>query len=450
MRKETMKSILLVLLVGTSLFFTWNIWGLQPYHEELENNTFFENIPISDEKRKFNEVIKPYQMFIHSNDEHFSSFQNKLLGDLWKEMQRWEFTGSNQEISRTFTNDSFLNWVDGSEDHQAKIEMRFFTGLPIDTLQTMLEWDEELDQDLQIDRIYLNVPKENETQKVYFFSTEEMTMVEASVNLTSANRYVNQVFTRRDELVSHFTFNVEGGNEFILPTEETELNSYQYVTNEIEYERFKNALFTNSRIVKQDINLSRNRFTDGTRELNIYPNQHLVEYVNPIPTNTNSVPASYLIDQSVGYLNDHGGWTDDYVLFDVDEYNQEVEFIMSVQSIPVIYSTENPFGPTVISQKWGQNEIAIYDRPLYQLTTNISTQTSTIMSGKKVEEILTSNPTINLEEMKNIFVGYELSGPVDQKYVQLSPAWYIELKDGNLLKLNESETEMRGDESGVE
>lgn len=450
MNKESIKSAILIVLVCISLFLTWNMWSLQPYLQEFQDNTFFDSVPISSEKREFYEVIKPQQLFIHTKENHYSTLDNSLLEGLWMEMQDWEYTSSDQRISQTLTEQKFTDWIHGLEE--AKIELRFFDHIPVETIQGFFDWDSDKNDSINFDRIYLNVPKENETQKVYFVASDEMRMVETSVNLATANQFVTNLFNKKEELPAYFAFHSNDGSEFMLPVNEVKLNSFQYVINEISAEKFKNALFTNPRIVKQDVNLSKNRYTDGTRELNIFPNQHLVKYVNPIPFDTNAIEPNHLIDQSVSYINDHGGWTDEYVLFNIDEFNQEIRYIMSLDSIPVINSVSEPYGPTMISQRWGQNEIAIYDRPLYQLNKSISSQPqpTTLMSGKRVEELLVDSANFNELDIKNIFVAYELGGSADQNYANLTPAWCIELEDGRLLKIQDTKQAAGGDDNGME
>ncbi|WP_226668676.1 YycH family regulatory protein [Metabacillus litoralis] len=449
MNIESIKSAILIVLVCISLFFTWNMWSTQPYLPEYQDDKFFDSNSISNEKRQVYEVVKPQQLFIHTNENHYSTLDDNHLEDLWLEMQEWEYTTSDQRISQTFTEQKFNIWIHGLEE--AKLELRFFDKIPIETVQSFFDWNSDKDESLDFDRIYLNVPKENEIQKVYFVATEEMRMIETSVSEETANQFVSNLFNKREEFPTYFGFYSNDGTEFMLPTNELKLKSFQYVTNEIGAEKFKNALFSDPRLVKQDVILSKNRYTDGTRELNIYPNQHLVEYVNPIPFDTNSIQPSHLINQSINYINDHGGWTDNYVLFNIDEFTQEIRYIMSLDSIPVINSVQESYGPTMISQRWGQNEIAIYERPFYQLKERpISSQPVTLMSGKKVEELLIDSDNFDDMEIKNIFVAYELGGSVNNKYVNLTPAWCVELQDGTLLKIKETKQKVGGDEIGVE
>ncbi|WP_299089806.1 two-component system activity regulator YycH [uncultured Metabacillus sp.] len=445
MNKESIKSAILVILVVISLFFTWNMWSLEPTYEKFEGEMLFESVPIDeDAQRKMYEVITPQQIFIHSGDKHYSSIKDSYAKSLWKEMQNWEY--SNQQ---GLSKQDFEEIVSGT--NIARLELRFFDEIPIETFQSMIKWKDETSSLFAFDRIYLRVVKQNEIQKVYFVSASEKEIVEASVNNLDANVFVSDLFSKREQFQPYFAFQAGEDQEILLPENQLEVDNFQYFTEVIDDEKFKNALFSRPRIVKQDVNSTRNRYTDATRELNIYQAQHLVKFANPTLRISNSVDAYTLFEQSYNYLNDHGGWTDKYVLFDIAESEQEVSMIMSIESIPVINSMESPYGPTKITQTWGQNEIAIYQRPSYQLMhPPLTNNSTTLMSGRKVVEIIQNNQLIDASQIYNIFIAYELGSSDKEQIVTVSPVWCIKMKNGELMKVREILEQTVGDENGVE
>ncbi|MBO1514935.1 YycH family regulatory protein [Metabacillus bambusae] len=448
MNKESIKSAGLIALIVISLFFTWNIWSLQPSYDNFQNNGFYESVPISEGTRDFYEVIKPQQLFFHGAENHYSTITDtNSMQSLWKEMQDWEYSNERNQ-STTYTKEKLQSLIHGNGE--AKLELRFYDEIPMATFQSMVDWDKDINQTIEFDRILLNVEKDSEVQKVYFVSYDKMKVVETTVNQSEASLFVGELYNKREEFQPYFSFQTGQGNEIMLPENQVELESYQYFTEEIEGEKFKDALFVNPQIVKQDVSISKNRYTDGIRELTIFPTTHMVKYVNPTLKDTNPVGANFLIEQSIKFLNDHGGWTDNYVLFDIQESDQEVKFIMSIQSIPVINSMENQYGPTMISQRWGQNEIAIYERPLYELMTPLSSNTVTLMSGRKVEEIINKNQQLDKTQINNIFIAYELGGSDSQQTVKVTPVWCIEMMDGTLMKMTEVVEQPGGDENGLE
>ncbi|KKI89519.1 hypothetical protein WQ54_24455 [Bacillus sp. SA1-12] len=444
MNKESIKSAILVILVVISLFFTWNMWSLEPTLEEFEDETLFESVPIDETQRKMYEVITPQQLFFHSGDKHYSTINGSSANELWKEMQNWEY--SNQRGSST---QGFEALVRGKNNQS--LELRFFDEIPIETFQSMIKWEEETSSLFAFDRIYLPVVKENEIQKIFFVSASEKEIVEASVNNLDASDFVADLFGKREGFQPYFVFQAGEDNEILLPENQMKVDNYQYFTEVIDDEKFKDALFSKPRIVKQDVNRNTDetRYTDATRELTINPAEHSVNFANPTLRISNSVDDFTLFQQSFTYLNDHGGWTDRYVLFDINESVQEVSMIMSIQSIPVIRASNSSFyGPTMITLSWGQNEIVNYTRPSYQLIHSISDDSTILMSGRKVEEIIRNVQQIDdLSQIYNIFIAYELGSSSDnEQIVTVSPVWCIKMKDGTLMKVEQT----GGDKNGVE
>lgn len=448
MNKELIKSAILAVLVIISLFFSWNVWSLRPSNEELQKQILVEKDPIIAKTKKLFEVVKPQQLYIHDHGTHYSTLNADHLNSLWREMQGWKYTYSNERVfPKSFTKGDLEQLI--HEDVGANLELKFYEEVPLETFQSMIEWDTEINGITSFDRILLKVAKANEVQKVYFVSDHDMKIVELTVNHEEASHFVSNLYEKRGEFNPYFVFNSGGINEILLPEREVNLFSYQYLFEDIEGERFKETLFSNPRIVKQDADISKNRYTDGTRELSIFPNTHSMRYVNPVLRDPNLIEAKALVEQSIAFINDHGGWTDDYVLYDILENDREIEFIMTIESIPVINSNEEPFGPTKISQRWGQNEIAEYERPSYHLKSQFLNGETTLMSGRAVVEVIKGDERLRKESIKKIYIAYELGASDRQDVVEVSPVWCIELNDGTLIKINEILEKPKGDENGL-
>jgi regulatory protein YycH of two-component signal transduction system YycFG len=449
MNKEPIKSAILAVLVIISLFFTWNVWSLRPFNEELQNQILVERDPINEETKRLFEVVKPQQLYIHDHEAHYSTLNADYLNDLWREMQGWKYNYSNEGSFATSVTKGELDYLI-HEDEGAKLELTFYERVPLETFQSMIEWDTEINGITSFDRILLKVAKANEVQKVYFISDYDMKIVELTVNRVEASQFVSNLYEKRRELAPYFSFNEGGKSEILLPEREVKLSSYKYLSEDIEGEKFKETLFSNPQIVKQDVNSSKNRYTDGIRELSISPSTHSMMYVNPTLRDSNPIEANALIEQSIAFINDHGGWTDDYVLYDILENNQEIEFIMTIESIPVINSKEKPFGMTKISQRWSQNEIAKYERPSYHLGSRFLNGESTLRSGRAVVEFIKGHEQLKKERIKKIYIAYEFSASDRQEVVEVSPVWCIELNDGTLMKINQILERPKGDENGLE
>ncbi|WP_240486427.1 two-component system activity regulator YycH, partial [Bacillus haynesii] len=57
-----------------------------------------------------NEAVKPQQMFIHENGQHYLLNDTTLYSQLWDDMSRWEVK-SLKDISDKFDRQQFKNWL---------------------------------------------------------------------------------------------------------------------------------------------------------------------------------------------------------------------------------------------------------------------------------------------------------------------------------------------------
>jgi len=444
MKKESVKSAILTALIIISLLLTWNMWTYQPTLFDAKKETdVYEVMPITNTIKKYYEVIKPQQLFIHDGENHFSTMDASHSNDLWMKMQSWEYSDLESGVE-TFSSGENLK-----EIQKNSIELRFLNEIPMKTFQAMLEWDADT-ENVQFDRIYLKAGETGGIQSVYFVSYDKMRYVESSVNNNSeATQKVKQLFNDRNNLEKYYSFNISEGKEIFLPVNEPKMVKHQYKVEEIAGSRFRDALFSNSSVIKQDSITSKNSYTDAISLLDIYPEQHRVYYVNPAVDDSVPLEASTLVDQSIKFLNQHGGWTDEYMLFDIDDKENKISYIMQIHSIPVIPFDEYP--QTMIIQKWGQNEAASYERPSYRIDFEINSNNEImLMSGKKVEELLKANNDIDKEDISNIYIAYQLENVENQGIVNVTPVWCIEMNNGKLKTFKDEIVQSGGNANGME
>ncbi|MFC0273087.1 YycH family regulatory protein [Metabacillus herbersteinensis] len=449
MNKENVKSVVLTILVLISILLTWGIWTFQPSYEEIQSSTYFENEPISVEKREVYQAIKPQQIYFHEEKNHYSSFKAQYLKDTWKEIRKWEITGAIDQ-SNLYSADEFLNWVHG-EDGKNKVEIVFSDEIPMKTFQSILNWETDGMSYTGFDRMIIPAVSDSEEQKIYFVSYDEKKVIETKVDNSISRDFIKAQFTDKEDFYTYNIYEIGEGNSILLPEGNFSIKKVKYLRDKIDGEKFKQALFSNPSRVRREISISKNTYTDGTRVLNVFPNRQELRYVNPTIRNTAPVEPDLLIEQSIGFLNNHGGWTDDYHFFNLDEMNQEVSFRLSINSIPVFESFENGSGPTVIRQIWGRNEIAIYERPLYSLSSDFPPEDITLPSGDELLNLIKKNQQIQLNHIQNIFPAYELGeSQSDPQLVEIIPIWCLQMRDGSFVKLQSKQDVLGGGSSGLE
>ena len=127
MNFERAKSIILIILVGTSIFLTWSIWTYEPEYDQFEQSSEF--IKIKSDVQIVSDVIKPVSILFHGNGQHFQTSNPVEINEMEKEFSQWRFSGikevSVKRLQRKF--DDFVH-EDGS------IEIEFSDDIPICSL----------------------------------------------------------------------------------------------------------------------------------------------------------------------------------------------------------------------------------------------------------------------------------------------------------------------------
>ncbi|MBD1379835.1 YycH family regulatory protein [Metabacillus arenae] len=446
MNIENIKSALLTLLVLIGIFFTWNIWTYQPNYDSLPDSPLLESSPISQETKEVHEVIRPFQIILHENKKHYGSYHDSSIKSVWKELRRWQFE-TTFDITNQFSDKEFYQWIHG-EDGNNKIEIVFSDEIPIKVLQTIFNWKTEETFYQSFDRIVLPEAEKQGNQKIYFASYENQTVFEVTVGNQMALETVANIFEDKENYEPYFSYKVNSRKVFFLPANSLTFYKKQFLTETISGEKFKQALFNNPLYVRQEVGFSRNIYTDATRLLEIYPKQNELTFVNQGSEPTVSLEGGDAILHSINYLNNHGGWTDNYKFFHING-NQEVTFNLNVDSLPVFESKEQPYHPTTIRQRWGSVEISNYHRPTYKLGNNaFETSQSSLPTGEKLIEYLKNNE-YNLGEIKSIFPAYELTS-TDQQVVVVTPVWCLETEMSNFITIGSKSSDQGGKEIGLE
>ncbi|MRX73409.1 hypothetical protein GJU40_14785 [Bacillus lacus] len=450
MKHEQVKSFLLIVLIAASLFFTWNIWTYQPNYDFAQNPELLPNEPINSEQRSTIEVVKPYQMFMHQGGQHFGTYSEAEINKLWTSIGKWEITDT-RDVSANFSKEEFISWVHG-EDQETKLEVLFSDNLPIETFQSLLNWGFESSGYVSFDRMVLPVTDQQD-QQIYLVSYEEQKIFQLTANAAEAKNIVSGMFQDVSAHPEFFAHSVSPEKVLLLPKERLNFQSIQIVTETIKGDVFKQALFSNPSIVNQDTRPDGERyFTDGTRVMEISPYTGLVKYIDPTVDQPIFIEAK-AIQQSINYLNNHGGWTDTYRFFRMNLKRhevQEVSFQLFINNLFVLPDGKSSM-PTEITQVWGNNEIASYTRPSYRLRTNLSDgENSSIESGDELLARITRDGSIDLSSVVRIMPVYELSSSAENMIVELNPVWSIEDRAGSLKIVNDLPEKLGGNTSGLE
>lgn len=426
MNFERAKSIILIILVGTSIFLTWSIWTYEPEYDLFEQSSEF--IKIKSDVQIVSDVIKPVSILFHGNGQHFQTSNPAEINEMEKEFSQWRFSGikevSVKRLQRKF--DDFVH-EDGS------IEIEFSDDIPISLYKTVLNITDKEVPEFSFDRIIIKQKDISGNESaVYFVSYDQEEIYQGMVNSKKLRNFMDSFY--RGSYDKHPEYTAETINSkrtLFVPENPVKINRLEYYIDYLDIGDLKSALFINPKYVRQEPVSVGEEYTDGTRLMTVNKDNYLISYINPAQKSKLFGSSSDLLQKSIDFINDHAGWeNNNYRFAYMSENEPRVVFRLFVNGYP----TFNESGMTEIEQIWGKEEIYSYDRPYFKLDSVLPSVGSpeTLQSGKEVVNQLKSKDNIDFNSVEDISIGYKLNKSLDSKLVTLvtlEPTWYYRVGD---------------------
>ncbi|TVX76947.1 transcriptional regulator [Peribacillus simplex] len=441
MNFERAKSIILIILVGTSIFLTWSIWTYEPEYDPFEQSSEF--IKIKSDVQIVSDVIKPVSILFHGNGQHFQTSNPVEINEMEKEFSQWRFSGikevSVKRLQRKF--DDFVH-EDGS------IEIKFSDDIPIALYKTVLKIRDKEVPEFSFDRILIKQKDiSGKESAVYFVSYDQEKIYQGMVDSKKLRNFMDSFYRGSyDEHPEYTAETINSKRTLFVPENPVEINRFEYYIDDLDIGNLKNALFNNPKYVRQEPVSVGEEYTDGTRLMTVNKDNYLISYINPAQKLFGS--SSDLLQKSIDFINDNAGWEDNNYRFAyMSENEQRVVFRLFVNGYPAF----NESGMTEIEQIWGKEEIYSYDRPYFSLDSVLPSEESgkTLKSGREVLNQLKSKDNIDFKSVEDISIGYRLNKSLDSKLVTLvtlDPTWYYRVGDKWFIVPFEE----GGDQSGLE
>jgi regulatory protein YycH of two-component signal transduction system YycFG len=444
---EKVKTMILTVLVLSSVFLTGALWTYQPKYNFIENadSDYIQNVSISNAQVDAGIIIRPSKILIHKDGKHYGIVQETEMDKLMKQVKKWSFDEF-ENISSTVSKKDFLSFLYG----KGKIEIIYPDDFPIEMYHYIFKIEDKGIEGVNFDRIVIPVEKEEEAL-VYFVCMKERKIYKATVNNFSLQEIQNTYYDQAKKYPRYFAYEIDAAKSLFIPEDSITMNRLQYYTDELDADKFKDALFSNPSFVKRDLLTYGEVYTDGSSLMNVNSTQKILSYVNPAAQKTAIQGEDpLLIQKSIDFVNEHGGWTDTYHFAQWDEEKRKVVFRLVTNSYPVF----NRFGMSEVVEEWGDSEIIKYYRPIFRLEiadrTNVSVQ---LPSGREIVEQLQNMKGFEKELVDDIALGYELViDPQRDKIVVLEPAWFC-LYGGTWRKIvfkENEEMQRGGDVIGLE
>lgn len=444
MKYESIKTVVLVILVLSSIILTWSLWTYQPQYKDLVGTDDLVEDVTTNNPKETSKIIKPIKILYHIDGQHFGTYNETELNKVMKEIRPWE-VNEVQNITHEVQNQGLANFL-GKNGH---VVIYFPDSLPLQIYKSFLHINDKDHSLITFDRLVLDVNTHDQGEgRVYFLSTSENLVYEGQVDSGYISEFKRKFYSTAARYPEQIEYVLTESNALYLPKNQEVVNRFDYfIVNEIEIDTFIERLFTNPSRVKRDELTTGEVHTDGTRLLRTYNHQKYIEFTNPTRISEDQVATTDLIQTSIDFVNEHVGWTDDYHFFSWNKESQTTVFKLYVDNIPVFSRR----GLVDITQEWKNNDIAKYFHPSISLSFTWDPIETTLPNGESVMESITNTPNFNPELLEYVMVAYELRENDDNsQFVSLQPVWTYKYNGSwSTVEMLEDE-EMGGENNGLE
>lgn len=428
MNIETFKTITLTFLVGLSLVLTYSLWSFQPNitYFSTDQEEYVNEVDIGGSTEKKKTLIQPLQIIFHKEGKPFG-FKNPLeLEGFYQNMQEWTLEPTT--VTQHVDEQSNQNWV----------EIIFPDSLPLEIAKNLFQMNEVDDLPMwSFDKIIITLNDLNSTLFFNFISTSSTQQQTFVVKDASIYNHLRGYFLYRTDLQELLVFNEEKEPIYLMK-DSVEMKTHSLTIQMIHSNLLVNALFSNPSDVSANIREA--YFTDGQRGLRILSDNRGMEFINPIHSNGEQMNPLSLLDRSISKINEHKGWTNQFYLESMNPANNQLIYRMYYEGYPVFGITRD-LDLTVIEQRFLNQELHLYRRPLFKIENLLGGDWVQLPSGKNVVQYLMANDIYDPSMIHDIRLGYKLTDYAGTSYsITLVPTWYIQYK-GDWLEIRLEEFE---------
>lgn len=412
MKKEIIKSIVLASLVFCSLLLTLGIWNYQPNLDSLNNTTYLNETKIGGEEETKSGLIEPENIIFHRSGGFFAMETKAQTVELYHQMQEWRLTNVDGQMSKGEIPEGTI-----------KAEVIFPDELPAELVKDLFTIEQEAVLPLgSFDRMYILLNEESSSLRVQFYDTSSKQKFEASVQNAEYYQQLVSYINDTGNQDEYIVFNQDKSPNLYLTKGKVELAPMTYQATKISVDPLVNVLFSDPSVVRESSTTTGGKlYTDGSRELRIYPDGKGMQLINlSKPEVAMQRQPIELINQSLAFTNDHLGWTDEYNLSEMT--GNTVRYRLYNNHYPVFDNS----GLTYIEQEFRNLDIYEYSRPLIQLKTKLAEpQKQTLVSGEDVITYIETVDQIPMDAVTDIAVGYKLEAEKSYEIYSLKPAWFV-------------------------
>lgn len=414
---EHAKSIFLALLIVLSVTLTFTIWTYTPTYDTIESTPVVD-ILIAESKR-IDDVIKPYKMIASRENNMTGSMETFDLERVVNVMKGWQISDLTLEDTE-LTNEELNELVEANN----RYTLFFPDDVPFPVYDNILPFSiTDIPED-GFDRLIVNWNRtDNEQLKVYFASSKTKTLYSAVAKNVDWKLFDQKVVSSTLGFSKFTDIQRKGNLSLYVSAQDVESIRYTYYLKEIEPKRFQDALFSDPSLVRQSpVGTTNEEYSDGTSLMSVNVLERTLSFVNPSAETLVPASPSKLVFDSLNYINEHGGWTDEFRFAKVNPANQQIDYQLYLLGHPV-FSTETS---TKITAFWGDPGIYNYLRPYYTLDLSLPFDTviSTLPSGEKASRVMQLVKDIDFNNVDELTPGYYLTRDDEKRLLILEPSWF--------------------------
>nr|WP_255551276.1 two-component system activity regulator YycH [Sporosarcina sp. E16_8] len=417
---ETVKSIILTLLVTLSMLLTFSIWTYSPPFELIEQSPPVD-ISIGN-KKKVDEIIKPYKVVFNFDDELKGTTDSDKINRIMDEITEWEIADF------VPVNDNF----DAEERSKLlrtsnQFTLHFQSEIPLTVYDGVLSIEKPTPE-ISFNQIMVEWKPDNTAMTVYFISKANQKLYSAKMKAGDYQSFYGSVLTKGQELQEYREVKPDSSSYLVVSAEPVEAIKDTFWKEEVSISKFRNALFSDANSVRtSQVGIHHEEFADNHALMNVYTDKKVLKYTSLTADSRElAIPSELLLD-TINFVNEHGGWTDEFRLAYMDPKSRTVRFQLFLHGLPVYTDSSSS---AEIVQKWGGNQIYSYLRPYYILDSPFSNEKESrlLPPGTDIAESLRKSDKVDFDAIEEITPGYFMKS--DAKVYNMEPAWFY-LINGN-------------------
>ncbi|MGM0896718.1 MAG: YycH family regulatory protein [Bacillota bacterium] len=415
---EHVKSAALLLLILLSLALTFTIWTFTPTLQEVETPSQVD-VAIGD-KRTADEVVRPVKVLYHEGDEVTGTFSQTEIETMLDTIQQWEISDV-----LLFEEEAGPEVLERYLHSPGRTVLYYPGAVPFPVFDVIMDITDNNLPESTFNRVVIEWgTDDNLDPVVYFINTGSGRIYEAQVSDAALIQFYGD-YVQQTKSHNHYVTDARiGALPIYVPEDPVEMTSFDYLLEETSASAFADAIME-SPSAEFAGDMQSEEFTDDSgaimRELN---SQKSVTYVQPKAETSDPAIPSDLVFNSINFINEHGGWTDQYMYFGMKSVNQQINYQLFFEDAPVFSTTT----AVSLDVEWGSSsgveQVFRYSRPTYLLDSVAETRTVELAPGADVLEALTRLDQ-DLSMIQAVTIGYELTRSEDEPLITFEPAWYF-------------------------